>query len=1118
MNRLVPILKSKIFIICVSVIIIYTLVGFFLVPYLVRHYVPKIVQENYQKSAAIGEVRFNPYVFTFEAINFQMDEPDGQPILGFKQLFANFQLRSLFKWAWTFQRVAVDEPYLNAVIAPDGTLNLAQLISDSEEEPPKEEDESLPRLIIEHLFIAQGRIDFTDQRQSEPASINFMPLNLNIENLTTLPEEEGSKTITATTGDGESFRWTGDISLTPLATSGTLTFEDIQTATFWKFVRDSVNLEAPAGKLNITADYDFDLAGSEPKLILNKFVGALTGLILKLKGEKDPFLELPDTRIMGSSFDFVQQQGIIDKLTITGGTARFALDESGVSTLEKIAGSSGLQSPPVHEPQTETKHWKINLSAFRLEEFSLDYQDDSRSPGLNAGMDTINIDLRAEVEAGGDQIRGLINNISVDLSGILAGLADTPEDEIWINKITIDGGSYDFVPNTLTIEKISINDGKVDLKRQADGNINLALLVAPPKKGVIAEELTTMESEGHSLQFIANIIAVSDIETTFSDLSVQPDGSIITLEDITGVLNNVDGHSPMTFDLELKISEGGHIKAEGMIDPAVPSVQSEIGISELGLAPFQPYLDQVVSLVLKSGEFSTQGTLQYGIEEAESEIAYNGNLIVENLHLVEPEGDESFLEWNVLQTDQVKIHLEPNQVEIRELKLEQPVGKFLIYEDQSINVIKVIKNDTNSSPEVPALDEVNDIAADLFPVLVHRLILSNGQMEFADLSLTPQFGTMIHELNGVVAGISTDQDARAQVELEGRVDEYGTAVIEGELNTADPKAFTNINMVFRNIEMTKLTPYSGRFAGREIDSGKLSVDLKYDIRDSRLAGDNQIVVERLELGDKIQSPDAVNLPLDLAIALLEDREGVINIGLPVRGNLDDPEFDFSSLIWKAFTNLITRMVTSPFRALGALLPGVEEETLNIIVFEPGKSTIPPPEKEKLDKLANALQNRPRLKLTVQGRYNPETDLVELRAVTLRRVVALHLGRDLKRDEDPGPLDFSNPDTVSILEAMFEAHFGPDALNALKEELKAEEAINETKDPGQLGKALFERLADVEPVGTPELIRLAGSRAEAVLERMSEPGGISVNRIEIEPPVAVDRRDNPSALLELEVAG
>jgi hypothetical protein len=1122
MNRLVPILKSKIFIICISAIIIYTLFGFFLVPYLVRHYVPKIVHENYQKSATIGKVRFNPYVFKFEANNFRMDELDGQPILGFKQLFANFQLKSLFKWAWTFQRVAVDEPHLNAVIAPDGTLNLAQLASDSEEEkaPPKEEDESLPRLIIEHLFIAQGRIDFTDQRQSEPASINFMPLNLNIENLTTLPEEEGLKTITATTGDGESFRWTGNFSLTPLATSGRLAFENIHTATFWKFVRDSVNLEAPAGKLNITADYNLDLGGSEPKLILNQFTGALTGVILKLTDEEEPFLELPDTKIIGSSFDFIKQKGIIEKITITGGTARLAVDESGIFRLENITKSSDLPSPADHEPQvteTETKPWKINLSAFNLVGFSLEYQDASRSPGVNAGIDTMNIDLLAEVEAGGDQPRGLINNITADFSGIFAGLADTPEPEIRINKLNIDGGSYDFVPNTLTMEKISVNDGKVDLKRQADGNINLALLAVPPQKGMIAEELTEMESEGNSLQFLAKIIAVSGFETTFSDLSVQPDGPIINLEGITVVLNNVDGQSPMPFDLEMKISDGGQVRAEGMIDPALPSVQSEVEISELGLTPFQPYLDQAVSLVLKSGEVSTHGTLQYGIEEAGSQTAYTGSLKLENLHLVEPEGDETFLGWNVLQTDQVELQLEPNRVEIRELNLAQLVGKFIIYEDQTINVLKVIKNDTNSSPVSPALDEVND-SADLFPVLVHKLLLSDGQMEFADLSLTPQFGTMIHELNGVVAGISTHQDARAQVELDGQVNEYGTAMINGELNTADPKAFTNINMVFRNLEMTKLTPYSGRFAGREIESGRLSVDLEYNIRDSRLEGDNQILVERLVLGDRVQSPDAVNLPLDLAIALLEDSQGVIDIGLPVKGNLDAPEFEFGALVWKAFTNLITRMVTSPFRALGALLPGVEEETLNIIVFEPGKSTIPPAEQEKLDELANALQKRPRLKLTIQGRFNSETDLGELRVITLRRLVALHLGQDLERDEDPGPLDFSSPETVSILEAMYEAHFGPDALNAIEEELKAEEDTSKTKDPDQLAKILFDRLADVEPISTPELMRLADARAQAVLKKMSGPGGIPVNRIEIKPSVAVDRGDNPSALLDLEVAG
>ncbi|MDO8943662.1 MAG: DUF748 domain-containing protein, partial [Desulfobacterales bacterium] len=211
--------------------------------------------------------------------------------------------------------------------------------------------------------------------------------------------------------------------------------------------------------------------------------------------------------------------------------------------------------------------------------------------------------------------------------------------------------------------------------------------------------------------------------------------------------------------------------------------------------------------------------------------------------------------------------------------------------------------------------------ADPFPYRVRRVLVSEGRVDFADLSLPTPFGTKIHELKGMVAGISSARDARAQVELDGRVDEYGIAKIKGELNTADPKAFTDIGVIFRNVEMSSFTPYSGKFAGRKIDSGKLSVDLKYKVAQGQLSGDNQIVVERLVLGEKVESPEAMDLPLDLAIALLEDSNGVIDLGLPVKGDLDSPEFSFGAVVWKAFVNLLTKIVTSPFRALGAILPG-----------------------------------------------------------------------------------------------------------------------------------------------------------------------------------------------------
>jgi len=221
MNVLKKILLSKPFIIAVGAIVFYTLAGFFLAPWLVRHYVPQIVQEQLKKQAAIGEVRINPYTFTVEANDFRLDEPDGQPIAGFKRLFVDFELKSLFKWAWMFRQVSLEEPLVNAVIAKDGALNLAGLVPPSETPvKPPEKEKDPPPLIVEELSIDQGRIDFTDQRASKPASITLKPLQLEIKNLTTLPGQEGPKSITANIGDGATMRWTGEICLNPVVTQG----------------------------------------------------------------------------------------------------------------------------------------------------------------------------------------------------------------------------------------------------------------------------------------------------------------------------------------------------------------------------------------------------------------------------------------------------------------------------------------------------------------------------------------------------------------------------------------------------------------------------------------------------------------------------------------------------------------------------------------------------------------------------------------------------------------------------------------------------------------------------------------------------------------------------------
>jgi hypothetical protein len=1130
MNIIKKILRSKPFIISLAVVVFYTLAGFFLAPWLVRHYVPKIVREQLKKQAAIGAVAINPYIFTVEAHDFRMDEPDGQPIVGFKRLFIDFELKSLFKWAWTFRQVSLEGPLVNAVIAKDGNLNLAQLAPPSDAPPPPQKDEGLPRLIIEEIGIGQGQVDFTDRRQSKPASLTLKPLQLQIRNLTTLPAQEGLNTVTATSTDEEMVQWTGSISLNPVASKGKILVENLRTATLWEFARDELNLQQPAGKLTVSADYNVDLSREEPQVALANLAVGLTGLALKLERAETPFLQLKDVRLTNGRFDLASQHVDVDKLALHGGHARLAVDESGSLNLGRIVKASASRDAPAQAPDAAGKPWKIVLAAFDLNDVALDYQDHSRSPGVKAGIGAIKTGFKAEVEVGGNQTEAVVKDISTEAAGVKMALADAAEPAVRIDRVAFEAGAYDLAPNTLTLAKLGIAGGTIDLRRQVDGAINLALLFAPPQAGAIARERAEAAVEGRPFQLLAKALSVSGLSAAISDLSVRADAPVMNLENISVTLNDVGGKSPMPFDASLSVREGGQIKASGTLNPVEPAVEAAVEVSKLELAPFQPYLSRAAAVDLQSGTFSTRGTLRHGIKEAGARTAYQGRFRVGNLRVTEAGQKQTLVGWRSLATDQLTVQLEPNRFEIGELRVALLTGKFIIEKDRSINLANVIKPDAEAKKTATAPGSGAAAAADPFPYRVRRVLVSNGQVDFADLSLPTPFGTKIHELKGIVAGMSSARDARAQVELDGRVDEYGVVKVNGELNAADPRTFTDISVVFRNVEMSSLTPYSGKFAGRKIDSGKLSVDLKYKIAQKQLAGDNQIIVERLVLGEKVDSPEAVDLPLDLAIALLEDSNGVIDLGLPVKGDLDSPEFDFGAVVWKAFVNLLTGIITSPFRALGALLPDGGEESLEAVAFEPGRPDVPPPEKEKLAKLAAALQKRPQLKLVVQGRYNPETDLRELRTASLRRTLAVSLGRRLRPGTEPGPVDFGSPETGKALETMFATRFGADALKALKAEQQAAEekakkeaaakaaaaaTAGEPRDPGQLAKAMFARLAESEPVGDPELTRLAEARSQAIVAELSEAGRIAADRIEVKPPVALDKQDPVSAGLHLE---
>jgi hypothetical protein len=269
--------------------------------------------------------------------------------------------------------------------------------------------------------------------------------------------------------------------------------------------------------------------------------------------------------------------------------------------------------------------------------------------------------------------------------------------------------------------------------------------------------------------------------------------------------------------------------------------------------------------------------------------------------------------------------------------------------------------------------------------------VSDAAADFADRSLPLPFDAKIAALNGEISTIATTSSEPSTVKMEGSVDEFGRVQVSGTVTPLDPAANTDIRVAFENVDMPKFSAYSIPFAGQEISSGRLDLDLGYAISEGALVGENRVVLRDFELGDKVEHPGAMSLPLGLAVALLKDPDGRIDLDVPVRGDVNDPEFKYGAVVAKALFNLITKIVTSPFALLGNLV-GAEAGELEYLVFEPGRADLSPPEIEKAGKIAEALGLRPQLALQIGGVYAPDNDAA---ALTHR----CRSGGDIGRDSD-----------------------------------------------------------------------------------------------------------------------
>ncbi len=622
----------------------------------------------------------------------------------------------------------------------------------------------------------------------------------------------------------------------------------------------------------------------------------------------------------------------------------------------------------------------------------------------------------------------------------------------------------------LQVQSVDLDGLAIYLQRNSEGLTNVQQVIdnwftsAPPVDQQ-ASDTETGTTEAPAIQ--VDRFSLNGAQLSLSDqLPTTP--FALLLQDVHFSLDGFNSLSeqPASFNASLAVSSGGKLDLDGTIAlMPVLTAQTRVEIDSLSLALLQPYIADSTQLELVEALLSLQAEIR---SNAEDSLAYQGSLQIDNLDIQYDQ--QQLLGWQSLQLPENSFNLDEQRLELSEINLDQAFARIIIDREGGTNISQALTTEANPRNEQTTADtepteEPEPAEADApFTLRVGQISIENAAMYFADFSLPLPFATDISNLQGNVSTITNNSSEPASLDLAGQVGEFGLVNIGGDLRPLDPKDLTNIDLIFENIDMIDLSPYLIKFAGRTIASGKLDVDLGYRIAASQLEGSNKVVLRDFTLGESVDSPEAINLPLGLALALLKNSQGVIDIDLPVQGDLDNPEFNYGKVVRSALINLLTNIVSSPFRLLGGLVGS--DLPLDQIEFEAGSAEVLAPQREKLINLANALTERPQLALEIPAYYNLSLDTAALRQQSLVQRLTSLLPENTSAD---------SPERREVLQGFYLEAFGPDSLEALRLQYSSSGELDNLAFANRMQTDLVE----VEVLQPDALDNLARNRAQNI---------------------------------------
>lgn len=738
---------------------------------------------------------------------------------------------------------------------------------------------------------------------------------------------------------------------------------------------------------------------------------------------------------------------------------------------------------------------KVEFADFRLAVLQPHVEE---TLNLQVADGTLSVAARFDIGMEKETFGGRVEDVSAMIKELRL-LYPGDKEPLWrVPLVEVRDAAIDLNQRLITVGSALVKTPAVHVRRDADGSTHFARLfkhsyTARPKDAGRAQAEWRVE---------AKRLALADGTVVFDD-RVPPNAVVTRLTRLALDVQDFSSIKGARFKAAVRtvVNGKGSVSVSGPLRQAPLSGNLRIDAKGVELAPFQPYLDEYLDVALTGGAISTKGALAFDVADgALKQLTYRGDVNVADFASLDRAGSQDLLKWRSLFLGGIDFAAKPLKAAVDEIALSDFYSRLIVNADGTLNLQGIVKkpNGQSAAPdgapaaqtvagEQPASDASTapaPPAARALPsnIRIGGVTLQGGNVNFSDFFVKPNYSANLTDVGGAVTEMTREK--AGDVELRGRVDHTAPLEILGKVNVLSPDLFVDLKASAKDIELPPFSPYAVKYAGYGIERGKLSVNVKYFIENRKLAAENNIFLDQLTFGAKVDSPTATKLPVTLAVALLKDRNGVIDVNLPISGSLDDPQFSLGGVIVRVIVNLIVKAVTAPFALLGSLFGGGEE--LAYVEFAPGSANLDADDESKLRSLAKALNERPGLKLDVSGRIETEVDREGLKRVSLeRRVKGAKLKETSRSGAAAGTLEDVKVDPSEYAKYLTLAY--RDAKFA-----KPRNAIGLVKElPVPEMEQLM--LANTE-VSEEDLRQLANARAQSAKDWLVENGKISPERV------------------------